>query len=423
MTNIKHKRIKVASLGSLDISLPMLELGKGNPKVLILAGLHGDEHTGLFVIQRLINRIKLTKGTLRIIPFSDPLAQVLNRREEPLSRKDPNRAFPGDDKGDFTERLVSILFAQAKKCPECVIDLHTLGMHSRLMTIFMNHGTYAVRERSLELITAFSPDLIWQLDTTSLLGRSWGGSMGPTMAKEGIVNFAVEMANHDHVTDEEINRTVDGIKRVLHHLGMSLATPKSPTHSPLMFAYRSVKSDDTGLFEPSPELLKAVRSGNFPPIAKNQRIGRLINPVTFELIEIRSKHDGPLIAISGRAFIRSGDDLYNVGEVKPWTMLADSTVSMAAKYAQAMQPEAAKGLEKLVEIVETLATEKRADASICKMALWLSSVDKDTDPNSRLANSFLSALDVDKETIQRILDCMNTEGNTPEATVIRQAKY
>jgi predicted deacylase len=419
-----QKTIEVGSAGALKIALPVLEFGSGNPRVLILAGLHGDEHTGLFVLRQLFRRLDLQQGTLSIIPAANPLAQSLDQREDPLGRKDPNRAFPGDFEKDFTQRLTATLFAQAKEHRDCVIDLHTLEMHSRLMAIFMNHGTRETRQKSLELIRVFAPDLIWQLDTSSSLGRRWGGSMGPTMANEGIINFAVEMATHDHVDSAEIDRAVGGILRVLAHLGMIAASPLPPPSAPLKFSYRDACVARTGLFEPRTEIVDAVCAGNFPTVAKDDLIGILTDPVTFEEYAVRSQYDGPVVAIVGREFVRTGDAIYNIGEVKPWQQLAQTTVSMIAKYGKAINPRVTDKTERLINIVDRLANDENADASICQAALWLSQLDSSTLINRNLAESFLRALsDVDDETRTRILDCLDLQApDTPEARVVREVQ-
>lgn len=417
------KKILVGSAGSLQIELPIIEIGSGDPKILILAGLHGDEFTSLFVIHRLLKEIDLLKGTLRIIPTSDPLGLVLKQREEPLGRKDPNRAFPGDAKEDFTFRLAAKLFEIAKESPECVIDLHTLGMHSRLMCIFMNHGTRSVREKSLKLINLFCPELVWQLDTRSNLGKNWGGSMGPAMAGEGIVNFAVEMAEHDHVTADEIEQVVSGILRILNYFGMVTTAPALPSRQPLIFGYRAATSDETGLFEPDSSLLDAVLGGNFLQIAQGQIIGHLVHPITFATNPIISQYSGPLVAIQGRSFVRTGDDLYNVGEVKPWTMLAETTIGMITKYAIAMQPDQKERLIKATEMVVTLALEKNADSSICRAAIWLSSLDNERDFNLHLADSWMRALpDIHDDTRERILACLSSQSDdlSLEARIVNQ---
>ena len=54
--DFRFSQISVGQTRALDISLPVIEIGDGEPKMLILVGLHGDETTGYFVVHRLVNQ-------------------------------------------------------------------------------------------------------------------------------------------------------------------------------------------------------------------------------------------------------------------------------------------------------------------------------------------------------------------------------
>jgi predicted deacylase len=413
--------IKVGEAGAIEISLPLLKIGSGDPKVLILAGLHGDEITSCFVIARLIERLALKKGGLYIITVANPLAQALNQRWEPISNKDINRAFPGKPEGDFAERLAAKLLELAKECT-CVIDFHTFGLqHSLLTAIYMNHGSRRVREQSLELIHTFVPDLIWQLDTRTEEQRRWAGSMGPEMAAQGIINFAVELPETFWAGDEVINRAVDGTLRVLAKLGMIDEAPETPKKQPLMYSRRDVRADQAGVWLPRKELEEALLKGNIPHVTEGELLGYIIDLRTLERKEKKSPYGGLLPSILHRTVVRTGDTLCVIGIEKPWVMLADDTIKKIRIFAEQMDWYVAFGGKlkgnKHLERVAKLATylserEPGADRSICQAGAWLHDIGLTVNPKApasignSIAESFLLALEIDEESRGRIIHCI-----------------
>ena len=97
----KFLNLKIGEIGTLDINVPLIRIGSGRPKVLLLAGVHGNEISGLFVIKRLLEKLTLQTGVLNIITAANPLAQSLRKRENPIDLKDLNRIFPGEEKKDL----------------------------------------------------------------------------------------------------------------------------------------------------------------------------------------------------------------------------------------------------------------------------------------------------------------------------------
>ena len=427
-----HKDLEVGQVGAIEVSLPLLEFGGGDPTVLILVGLHGDETTGYFVVTRLIDRLVLKKGTLHIIMAANPLAQALQQRWEPISNKDVNRAFPGDLEGEFTDRLAARLLEQARGCA-CVIDFHTFGLErTRLTAIFMNHGPRQVRERSLELIHTFAPERIWQLDTRTEEQQQWAGSMGPEMAAQGIVNFAVELPESFWADDAIIDLATDGTLRVLAELDMVEGMPQALAEQPLMYSRREVYADRAGIWLPRQDLIEELVRGNVPSIAEGDMLGTLVDLRTLDEMQTTSPQEGLLPSMLDRTVVRTGDTLYVIGMQKPWTMLADDTVEKIAMFAKHMDWQVAFGgkskgnrhLERVARLASYMtAREPGADRSICQAGAWLHDIGLTVDVmgpasvGNPIAESFLTALgekDVDEETRERILRCIEAHEYHPD---------
>ena len=107
---IRTKQIKIGQALNQNITLPILEIGKGNPSFGIVTGLHGNEPEGLFVIKSLLEQLKNFKGKLKILPGANIFGLIHNQRVNNFDFKDLNRAFPGNKNGSLTERIAFLIF-------------------------------------------------------------------------------------------------------------------------------------------------------------------------------------------------------------------------------------------------------------------------------------------------------------------------
>jgi hypothetical protein len=70
----------------------VFDSGVPGPKVLLGAGIHGDEVAGIFALEEIVPRIRVHSGTLIILPrMNIPAIQIQRRRYN----IDLNRVFPG----------------------------------------------------------------------------------------------------------------------------------------------------------------------------------------------------------------------------------------------------------------------------------------------------------------------------------------
>lgn len=116
------------------IPLIIHESSQPDPKVWVVAAVHGDEVTGTETVLRLNRFLKKNpplKGTVYTLPVMNPAAYELIARYEPIESLDLNRCFPGSPHGNTTERLAYKIYSQIVATrPTAVIDLHTDTMES-----------------------------------------------------------------------------------------------------------------------------------------------------------------------------------------------------------------------------------------------------------------------------------------------------
>lgn len=116
-----------------DISIfttPKRNLSKNGPKVLMIAGTHGNENSGVFGLDALINKIKTNKinfpfRELIIIPRINKCGILLNKREIPYehSCRDINRCYPVD-LDDKPKNIISEKVLKYVSKSDLIIDFH-----------------------------------------------------------------------------------------------------------------------------------------------------------------------------------------------------------------------------------------------------------------------------------------------------------
>ena len=103
--------------------------GPGGPRVLVTAGLHGDEVTSVAALWYVAERLAADPvgATVTVLPCVNPAAIRASSRTIPLDGSDVNRCFPGDRAGSTAERIAAALFALLED-HDALIDVHTAGL-------------------------------------------------------------------------------------------------------------------------------------------------------------------------------------------------------------------------------------------------------------------------------------------------------
>jgi len=121
-------RIATLADGSY-IGLPVIVLaGRGDgPRILTIAGVHGDEMEGIVALQDVSERLDpaTLRGTVVLIPVGNPPAFRAARRRSPLDDLDLNRTFPGDPAGSPSQRLAHHLLHDYALRADFVLSLHS----------------------------------------------------------------------------------------------------------------------------------------------------------------------------------------------------------------------------------------------------------------------------------------------------------
>ena len=122
-----------------DFAIPYHDIGpRGAPPGLALvAGLHGNELNGVFVLARLANFLRQIEsgarrdtqllGRVVVIPAVNVLGLNVRSRAWPFDGTDVNRMFPGYDAGETTQRIAAALLRLTESA-RWRIDIHSSNL-------------------------------------------------------------------------------------------------------------------------------------------------------------------------------------------------------------------------------------------------------------------------------------------------------
>lgn len=102
------------------------EYGEGSPKIMFTGGIHGDEVTGIYTAEKLIeyfNHNAPVKGSIKIMPRCNPVAMRQMTRRAFYDNADMNRIFPGAADGSPTYRAAENVWQESEGM-DIMIDLH-----------------------------------------------------------------------------------------------------------------------------------------------------------------------------------------------------------------------------------------------------------------------------------------------------------
>jgi predicted deacylase len=254
-----------SAYGWIPIPIACIRNGPG-PRVLLMAGNHGDEYEGQIAYAKLMRELQPAdvRGTIIFLTSANFPAADTGTRTSPLDDGNLNRAFPGDPDGSPTQQIA--WYIENVLLPSCdyVLDLHSGG--SSLMYVpsanCQRQSDPVRMARSLELLHAFAAPVTYITDAAQ------GGDQTLTAAarRAGPIHLGTELAGGGTVTLAALRAAEQGVRRVLKLVGCLRdhveIRPAEPTRvlqvrGPAYFVY----APDSGFFEPLVDLGAEVSAG------------------------------------------------------------------------------------------------------------------------------------------------------------------
>lgn len=297
--------------GVFTLNSPILIMGQGSPRLAITCSVHGDEHTGIFIVKEMLERLDEEDiiGSVSFVLAANPSAQFVGQRVSPQDMKDLNRVGEGRESGTYTERVAHNLFGFLKNF-DFVVNIHEFKMHTPITAVYMNAGDHVVREKTLAGIKAFGPDIVWVIEYSQSGDVQYSSTIDMALARSGIPNFPIETTHISLISESDIKSVSDRLIKLMEHLKiMRSAQNGNQGHSsPVSFDYyvrREITSDVAGIWEPWLQILQKVSRGD--------AIGNVYQLPTLERIVIKSPVDGMLLQVRHRQLVHTGTSLFSIG--------------------------------------------------------------------------------------------------------------
>ena len=222
-----------------DFDLPIHDIGPRDaaPRVALVAGLHGNELNGVFVLARLASFLHQVAdggregaellGRVLVLPAVNVLGLNVRSRVWPFDDSDVNRMFPGYAGGETTQRIAAAVLA-ATDVAQWRIDLHSSNVDfEELPQVRLFEPTDVERDaaRWLGLPAVIERPITPTLTTT--LAHAWRERGG-----RGLVIQAGYAGGLQPVHCERLFRAlVDFLERAGVLVGVRLSEPEEDVYS------------------------------------------------------------------------------------------------------------------------------------------------------------------------------------------------
>jgi len=275
---------------------------KPGPVLLVTAGIHGDEISGVEIVRRLLKSrtLRRLRGTLIAVPVVC-MPAFLSRSRYLSDRRDLNRLFPGSPDGSLGGRLAASFASEiASNCTHA-IDFHAGAIgRPNLPQIRITPGD----EKSLELAKSFQPPVIMETNLRD-------GSLRSLLSKQDIPSLLFEGGEAHRIDAASVRYGLRGVLSVMRHLEMlpplrRKSPPKTRTVVATITSW--VRSPRGGIFTTAVDLGHAVSAGS--------KLGIVCDPFGRHETPITTEFDGVVIGINRVATADEGDALFHIASTK-----------------------------------------------------------------------------------------------------------
>ncbi len=209
-------------------SLPvMVANGAEDGCVLWLnAALHGNELNGVIGTMELFREIDTSqlRGAVICTPICNPLAFFHKQRLSWNDGMNLGESYPGNEKGQMTERLAAVHLSAVKKYADYFIDFHASGVthHAMPYAVYKLCGYPDVEKKVEELLRAFGIFINCGVNTLAKTDEPvrLAGSLDIELNKAGIPAFMLEIGNAVRLERTMVDVVKNGTRNVMRHFKM-----------------------------------------------------------------------------------------------------------------------------------------------------------------------------------------------------------
>ncbi len=297
--------MKTTRLPVKGIHIPKITIGHGKPRLLITAGVHGDEYSQQLVLQRLLRKpLPICHGSVVILPKVNPKGLEQNSEVNPADNLNINRVFPGQAKSkQQSRRIAAAVFHLARQCA-AVIDLHNFTDPAMPQLIWVDGGTASIREQTQKLCKLFAYPLAWRIKPRDKGMKGSKGTLIYNAVMAGVPAIGIELPPIDTVNKSEIKKTEAGLRKAITVMLGDKAVPAAKRRLTVIDRL-NIASPKKGIFAPKVSIGDKVRKGTV--------IGSLIND-DYSSVPLRvTAHGGIVTRLRRAGLATKGQLLCNIG--------------------------------------------------------------------------------------------------------------
>ena len=288
----------------------IIKNGKGNRRVCIVTGTHGDELEGqmvCYLVAKYLNEhIDLLDGTVEIYPALNPLGIDTIQRGIPNFDLDMNRISPGNPNGTMAEQAAHLIVEDLKGA-DLVFDIHSSNLYLReTPQVRIN----VLNEKELvPLAQRLNIDFVWVHDAATVLESTLAHSLNST----GTKCLVAELGVGQRINHKMCNRLTLGIFNLMKDLGMW----KGEIQQSLISNPIVCKGDNV-------EFLNAATSGIFITelkcgvvVAEGEEIGQIVEPMTGTVLSrVISPVEGYMFTIRAYPIVYEGSLMARIFRIR-----------------------------------------------------------------------------------------------------------
>lgn len=288
----------------------IIKNGKGNRRVCIVTGTHGDELEGqmvCYLVAKYLNEhLDLLDGTVEIYPALNPLGIDTIQRGIPNFDLDMNRIFPGNPNGTMAEQAAHLIVEDLKGA-DLVFDIHSSNLYLReTPQVRIN----VLNEKELvPLAQRLNIDFVWVHDAATVLESTLAHSLNST----GTKCLVAELGVGQRINHKMCNRLTLGIFNLMKDLGMW----KGEIQQSLISNPIVCKGDNV-------EFLNAATSGIFITelkcgvvVAEGEEIGQIVEPMTGTVLSrVISPVEGYMFTIRAYPIVYEGSLMARIFRIR-----------------------------------------------------------------------------------------------------------
>ncbi len=276
------------------VPVAVVKGSRAGPRIVITAGVHGDELNSVVTAQQLIQQLdpRALRGSVVIVPELNIPGLLNNCRDfvpsdADSSTRNLNRAFPGDPAGpDAAAKYVGEIWRQLLlPNADFALDLHTQSRGTEYPIFVFADFRNAQARTMAEL---FGADMI--LDNpgvTGVLETTWNTHHIPCIT--------VEIGAGGQHQPQLVKRSIKGIRRVLGHCGLLSEQLGAPDKRPVIGnEVISIRADRSGYGYPRVAIGDRVEAGQEVAILRDSfgaEVARFATPVSGHVVSV---HSNPL---------------------------------------------------------------------------------------------------------------------------------